>query len=342
MTTEALTLAQYAELPQQPLQLEQQPGWLSLLQQHCLPDHKVRVYVDMEDGTVGSALPLYPLQKSFMGLRARYLRGLTAMYSSHYCPVSEDVESLQRLLADVLEQESWDVLFFSAVDEVGYLHRALKQLAAERKLPLSCSKDFEHWYLDLQQADYRSYLAQRPGILRNTLKRKEEKISREFQVEFDICDTTESLPAALAAYQQVYSRSWKTAELYPDFIPQFCQWAAAEGWLRLGIMRLDDKPIAAQIWLVLNGRASIFKLAYDQAYRQWSVGSLLTAHLMQQVINEGVTEVEFGKGGESYKADWMSQCRQRVQLACYNPLTWVGRCMALRHHYLPGIIKKRN
>ncbi|NHN36701.1 GNAT family N-acetyltransferase [Pseudomaricurvus alcaniphilus] len=263
---------------------------------------------------------------------------MTGLYSSHYLPPVTDVAALKELLHDILATENWDVLRFSAVDEGGDLHRALTSLAGQEGWTLTCRPDFEHWYLRLDSADCDGYFAQLPGALRSTLKRKGAKVSSQFQVLFDCCDQPEQLAVALDAYQQVYANSWKNPELYPDFIPELCHWAARQGWLRLGVMYLDRTPVAAQIWLVLNGEASIFKLAYDDAYQQWSVGSLLTAFMVRRALNEdNVTSIDYGKGGESYKKDWMSGCLQRVQLECYNSATLAGRVMALRHAYLPRL-----
>jgi CelD/BcsL family acetyltransferase involved in cellulose biosynthesis len=131
--------------------------------------------------------------------------------------------------------------------------------------------------------------------------------------------------AGIGAYQQVYSASWKKAEPYPEFVAGLITTCADKGWLRLGLAWLGEKVIAAQLWIVAEGRAEIYKLAYDQACSRYSPGSLLTAHLMQQVLSvDGVSEVDYLTGDDGYKSAWMSQRRERFGLVAYNPRTLGG------------------
>ena len=336
MEMQTLDLDAYSALDVHSLQFEQQPGWLGLLHRHCHPDKALRFYINSREPK-RTTLPLLLSQKRLAGLDTHLLEGTTGLYSSHYLPEAGDSDKLRELLQQILQQERWDVLRFSAVDEGGDLHQALTSLAGSENWPLRCSPDFEHWYLKLEEPDFDAYSATLPGVLRSTLRRKQAKLEDQGEIRFDLYAKPQEVSAGLDAYTDIYARSWKNAEAYPEFIPELSHWAAHSGWLRLGIFCVNNQAVAAQIWLVLNGRASIFKLAYDQAYQEWSVGTLLTARMIQFVLEEdGVTEIEYGKGGEAYKRDWMSSSRQRVQLACYNPATLMGRVMALRHYYLPG------
>ena len=55
---------------------------------------------------------------------------------------------------------------------------------------------------------------------------------------------------ALARYEQVYAASWKRSEPYPAFIRRLAAALAEAGALRLGVLYVDDRPVAAQIWVV--------------------------------------------------------------------------------------------
>ena len=43
-----------------------------------------------------------------------------------------------------------------------------------------------------------------------------------------------------------------------------------------GVVRVDGEPIAAQIWIVKDRRALIYKMAYDEKHAKLSAGSVLT------------------------------------------------------------------
>ncbi|MBL8482108.1 MAG: GNAT family N-acetyltransferase, partial [Rhodocyclaceae bacterium] len=106
----------------------------------------------------------------------------------------------------------------------------------------------------------------------------------------------------------------------PEFIPGLVRMLAETGRLRLGIAWLDDKPIAAQIWVVNHGKAGIYKVGFDEAYAAYSPGTLLTAHLMERVIDvEHVREVDYYIGDDAYKNTWMTHRRERWGIIAFNP-----------------------
>lgn len=201
--------------------------------------------------------------------------------------------------------------------------------ALERGLFLAGWKSFRYfcfanWYLDAAGQTWDQYLSTRSSELRSTLKRKGRKFVNDGGTLEIICGR-EGLDEALQAYSTIYSASWKREEPYPAFIPGLVRVAAERGWLRLGVARIRGRPVAAQIWLVGHGTANIYKLAYDEAYAGYSVGTLLTAHLLRHVMEvDRVGTVDFLSGDDSYKAQWMSNRRERWGIVAYNPRTPAG------------------
>ena len=47
---------------------------------------------------------------------------------------------------------------------------------------------------------------------------------------------------------------------------------------------------AAQLWFFVQGKASIFRLAYDEEWKRYSPGSILTAYLMSKKSVKGYIE----------------------------------------------------
>jgi CelD/BcsL family acetyltransferase involved in cellulose biosynthesis len=133
------------------------------------------------------------------------------------------------------------------------------------------------------------------------------------------------LARGLDAFQQVYRAKWKKEEPFPQFIPGLVQTCAERGWLRLGVAWHNGQPIAAQLWIVANGKANIYKVAYNEDFKPYAPGTLLTALLMAHVIEQDrVTEVDFLIGDDPYKKTWMSHRRERWGIIAYNPKTLGG------------------
>ena len=100
----------------------------------------------------------------------------------------------------------------------------------------------------------------------------------------------------------------------------------------LRIMHVEGEPAAAQLWLVTEGRAVIYKLAYDPRFAHLSVGSILTLRMMRQAIEvDGVREIDYGSGDDAYKKDWMSRRRERWGMVAFNPFSVQGILGIARH-----------
>ena len=178
---------------------------------------------------------------------------------------------------------------------------------------------FYNWIYRVNGQSFDDYMATRPSRVRNTIARKRRKLQREHEVEIRIY-SDQQLAQGLADYHAVYRASWKAHEQFESFIEELAQTLAKSGWLRLGVLYIDSKPAAAQFWFVVDRKASIFKLVYDQAWKQYSPGSILISELMRQVIDiDQVEEIDFLTGNDAYKQDWMSQRRQRWMLSLFKP-----------------------
>jgi len=176
---------------------------------------------------------------------------------------------------------------------------------------------FGNWYLKVD-SDWDGYLKSRSATWRSNLKRA----SRKFETEggtLEVVSDQSGLSRAIGAYEQVYAASWKIPEPYPEFVPGLISACLERGWLRLGIAWLGDRPIAAQIWIVAEGKAHIYKVAYDEAFKTYTPGTLLTAMLMQYVIEKDqVAEVDYLIGDDTYKKSWMGARRERWGIVVYN------------------------
>ncbi len=177
---------------------------------------------------------------------------------------------------------------------------------------------FGNWYLPLSQASSAAYLEQRPGDVRSTVRRMGKKFAAAGG-RLQVLQTPADAQQAAAVFTRIYNSSWKQPEPHTQFIPGLVDLCAQHGWLRMGVAWVGDQPCAAQLWMVVGGRACIYKLAYDPAYKQFSPGTLLTAHLMQHVIDtDHVFEVDYLTGDDAYKNQWMSHRRERCGLLAYN------------------------
>jgi CelD/BcsL family acetyltransferase involved in cellulose biosynthesis len=191
----------------------------------------------------------------------------------------------------------------------------------------SCERYFRlyNWIYRVGGQSYEQYMAARPARLRNTISRKKRKLDREHGYDIRLF-TGDDVPKAMPDYYAAYSASWKAYEQYVGFLEGIVAGFSRPGWSRLAILHVKGQPVAAQLWFVAHGKASIFRLAYDEAWKQYSPGSILTGFLMEYVIDtDKVAEIDFLTGNEVYKQDWMSQRRERFAVSCLKRARPAGR-----------------
>lgn len=180
---------------------------------------------------------------------------------------------------------------------------------------------FGNWFLKVD-FDWATYLKNRSGQLRSTIKRMTKRLATEPGGHLEIIRDEADVERGIAAYAAVYGASWKVPEPYADFVPSLIRLCARRGWLRLGLAWVNDRPVAAQLWIVYGGRAHIYKVAYDEAFKALAPGTLVTALLLEEAIErDKVTEVDYLIGDDAYKKTWMSHRRERFGLVAYDPTT---------------------
>lgn len=271
-------------------------------------------------------------------IRPRKLLALGNYYTSLFAPIyhsespqsSVSIGELVRTIA--ADKPAWDVVDVKPLNPDSSAFKAIGEAFQQAGWFTHRYFSFGNWYYRPNGASFADYLATRPSQLRNTLRRKQKKFNQQTKSRLCIITGNDGLAEALAAYQAIYAQSWKQPEPFPEFVPGLIRTCAAKGWLRLGIAWIDEHPVAAQIWIVSHGIASIYKLAYDPDFEQLSPGSLLTAKLMEYVLDQDrVTEVDYLTGDDAYKRDWMTDRRERWGIMAFNSRTPRGLIAAAYH-----------
>lgn len=225
-------------------------------------------------------------------------------------------ELVERFLRGLAVETDWDSLSLFP------MHRcdATRSLIEAAPLNLMHASEFfetANWHTHVP--DLEDYQATRPAMLRSTLRRKASRVARAHTSSFRILTAPRDVATAMADFNAVYAASWKRAEPLPGFMNDLAEVFASRLQLRLGLLYIDDLPVAAQIWIVEQHTASIYKLGYREDYSHFSPGTLLTMHMLQSVVrNDGVTRIDYLTGDDAYKRDWMSTRKEMVRIRLTN------------------------
>ena len=289
-------------------------------------------FISLRRGGIVLAVIAFNVDKALSRLGGR-VGALSNYYTTLWAPALADgVTSvdLVPILAALREDSGrLPALYFSPLDPQAPTTQVLANALSASGYWVQRYFAHGNWYLPIS-GDWQSHLAALPGAVRTTLKRMGKRLAQR-QAYIEVITEPADVDRAVAAYQQVYAQSWKQPEPVAAFMHGLASACADAGWLRLGLVWLDEQPIAAQLWIVSHGRAAIYKLAYDERFKELSAGTVLTAHLMEQAIDQDkVLEVDYLVGDDPYKRQWMTHRRERIGLVAFDYRTVSGLYLALR------------
>jgi len=271
---------------------------------------------------------IIPMTESYNGITRR-LKSMTNFYSPFYKPVCnrEITESTHQIIISTCH----DTLKNFNIIDIAPLYEADAKTwnSSLSTIGFKCHT-YQHstnWYhSNILGVD--EYWSSRPNRLIQIINNKKNKLhkSGEYRIEISQAKDLRELQKKLSHYHHIYYDSWKKVEPHPYFIDSICQHAWEKNELRIGIIYHHDFPVAAQIWFVNYFSAYIFKLAYRCSYRRTSIGTILTAAMIEHVIDlDKVNCIDFLTGDDNFKKDWMKSSRPIMGVQACNTTTWTGK-----------------
>ncbi len=277
-----------------------------LIAEHCPPPGKMVVLAG-RNGTRRAWL--------FVAVEGARARAFTAWYSLRFAVAGDPDDDVMAAMAATLRDGGVGQVDLAPLDDPEPLRRAFRTAGWW----VGVKEKTGNWRIATEGMDFDTYWAARPAKLRNTAKRRAKA------VDLDIAIHTRFSEEAWADYEAVYRSSWKPEEGSFPFLKALAKQEGAAGTLRLGIARKEGVPIAAQYWLVENREATIHKLAYVEAEKATSPGTLLSVAMFRHVLDEDkVKRIDYGTGDEGYKADWMDERHPLWALTAWNPRSLPG------------------
>lgn len=310
--------------------------WFQHFAQTALPAGESALFInaDSDSPLSRAALALKEVRSTLMPF-CRVLESMSNYYSCGYGLIHHGSESdtTRRAICAALANEGrrFDSIALGPLDRgSGFAVECEAQLRAAG-FHTYWTLAFRNWYATTDSLSYQDYLKRVASSFPATSEKRRQAFLRKGTGSIEITTSELGLDAALQAYTEIYNTSWKVPEPFPLFMPGLISLAARSGSLRLGTLRVDGVPAATQLWFVADGRALIYKVAYAERFNKLSVGSILTAALLDHVISvDRVREVDFLSGDDAYKSKWMFTRRDRHTLMAFNPRRWRGLMASAR------------
>jgi CelD/BcsL family acetyltransferase involved in cellulose biosynthesis len=271
--------------------------WSKLWWEHFGGDRELLLHaVRSDDGSLGAVLPLYAWRHRL----PRVLRFLGHGTGDELGPVhAPDAHAAAaRVLRGALDALDWDVFFG-------------EQLPGDEDWPELL--DGPTWRREASPllrlpATWDEYLAERSSNFRDQLRRRRAGLERAGNVVTRLAEE-ETLERDLDTLFALHRARWSsTTTDFGDtpFHRELARAALARGWLRLWLLELDGRAVAAWHGFHVGSVASYYQAGRDPSVERQSVGFVLMAHTIRSAMAEGATEYRFGRGDEAFKARFAS------------------------------------
>ncbi|MEW5746724.1 MAG: GNAT family N-acetyltransferase [Nitrospirota bacterium] len=126
------------------------------------------------------------------------------------------------------------------------------------------------------------------------------------------------LDALFRLHRAVWEQRGQSGVLADPRLAEFHREVAAGflglGWLRLRVLRLEEKIIAALYSFAARGRLYCYLSGFDPGTAPLSPGKFILWGAIEEAIDEGIREVDFLRGREEYKYLWGPSDRPNFRL----------------------------
>jgi CelD/BcsL family acetyltransferase involved in cellulose biosynthesis len=169
---------------------------------------------------------------------------------------------------------------------------------------------------------YDSFLQSFSSNRRQQLRRMGRKILGKPEVEIRRVGSRDQLRDALGSLFDLHGRRWQAAgergvfaskPLERDFYAAFANVALERGWLALYLLLDSGTPKAVQFGYVYKGAFLQMQEGFDPEYFP-QVGNVLRAHVIEDCIQNGVSEYDFLGGVSEHKRRWLAEERRGMDL----------------------------
>jgi CelD/BcsL family acetyltransferase involved in cellulose biosynthesis len=187
-------------------------------------------------------------------------------------------------------------------------------------------------------AGWDDYWASRSRNLRHNVERCTRRAREAGALTFEMHEAFPdgALERLLDEGFVVEASGWKgaqgTAILASDetraYYTGLARWAASEGWLRLGFVRVDGDPIAFCLGIQAFGVHYALKVGYAEHARRLSPGVLLFHSLIRRAFDDGLHTFDFAGHDQPYKSAWATGIDEYIGLSSFSRSPAGGAALA--------------
>ena len=301
-----------------------QPEWIAAYLRAFAADQTLIVFTVRRQGRLRAVLPLITEFTTLHGVPVRKLRSPSNVYSCRFDLVvnaGDESEVVNALWQALRQKNNWDVIELLDVPEGGAAEKLLRLAAAE-------GHQGGQWeqppgaYLTLPESGRieETLSTLTSSKLRKSLRYYRRNLEKQGTLQFrNIVIDDQQMRER---FYQLESAGWKgsagtaiaSAAQTRQFYDEVARTAASSSYYTLYSLELNENPIAMQFGLTYGGCFHLLKPAYDENFREYSPGHLLTYEVLSDLIAHGGREYDFMSPTSEWKSRWANAVRAQSHI----------------------------
>ncbi|HEY3644584.1 MAG TPA: GNAT family N-acetyltransferase [Gammaproteobacteria bacterium] len=305
------------------------PGWLSCWWP-AFGTGEIEIRTLWRQGRLAAVLP--------MARRSGHLESTSNYHTPLFGILAED-EPAAVSMARELFRDAPARVTLATLDPEGATLEACKEAAEEAGYRVVLRPHLLSPYVDLRYG-WNEYQRNLHSHLQRNLRRGRRQLEEIGPLKVEIVSGTEALDEHLDEAFEVEASGWKgksgtaiqSRAHTRLFYQRMAHWAAGQGALRLYLLRLGTRVLTMCLTLQRHDHCCMMKGGYDEEFKRFSPGNLLTEALIKDCAGRGIKRVEIYGEAETYKLNWATGTIQYMRLEAFAP-TLAGRMAWMKFRY---------
>jgi CelD/BcsL family acetyltransferase involved in cellulose biosynthesis len=281
-------------------------SWLREWWRHYGDGADMTVHLVRRGGRLVGALPAYI--RSRRGVRVAAFIGAADAWIADLLLARGAEPEVGLALVGLLARSGADFVDFGGLP-------GRSRLAATLNGGLRTIERVEAPVLELDGSWEDTYRAKFSGKARQEHRRRRRRLEDAAPVRVAIARSWVDLEPALDAAFRLHARRWAgrpdgsglQTERGRMFYRSAYRALAGQGVIRLGVLRVGERPVAFASYFLLGDTFYAHRLAFDPEYERFSPGLLCVLDVLEAAAAEGVRRFEFLGGAEELKTQLMDR-----------------------------------
>ncbi len=232
-------------------------------------------------------------------------------------------QALETIFAYLQEQEEdWDEILLTDIAGESKSLPVLKRLCEWKGFKLEELRNETCIYVNLP-SQWQTLIESVSPTFRQRIK-KDRRLISNINANLRIIDGAEGFDENFRALVRLHQLRWTSrgepgvfsSSKFSRFHEMLAPRALSKGWIRLFVLSVDEKPMAALYDFVYGNKMYYYQSGFDiEDSPIRSPGLLIRSYAIENAIESGLYECDFLKGDISgYKAGWRGQTRSILQV----------------------------